>query len=220
MSRQAVHTLQDFLYGIRVTKRTRSKTGEPGVRVGGLAAMRALAHPTRMRMVHLLRSEPLSASELARRLQIRFGSAQYHLRTLEQAGIARRVDERRKRGGVEILFDVPRALWVDYDPDAPTGMRAALQRAFLAELGRRLDAAAAEPEPEDTDRDVLSTRELELRPDDVPAVTEALHTFLRRLDELALDGPDAGSLPFTASVQLFRIPRSASQHPEAPGSDD
>jgi hypothetical protein len=95
-----------------------------------------------------------------------------------------------------------------------------VHRAFLAELGRRLDAAAAEPEPEDTDRDVLSTREIELRPDDVPAATEALHAFLHRLDELALERPETDSLPFTASVQLFRIPRSASQHPDAPEGDE
>jgi DNA-binding transcriptional ArsR family regulator len=179
--------------------------------------MRALAHPTRVRMMHILRTETLSASELGRRLRIRFGSAQYHLRTLERAGIARRVDQRRKRGGVEVLFEVPHSLWVDYDADAPLGIREAVHRAYLAELGRRLDASAAEPEPEDTDRDAFSTRELELRAEDIPAATAALHTFLHRLDELALDRPSAGSLPFTASVLLFRIPRSASQHPDAPG---
>jgi DNA-binding transcriptional ArsR family regulator len=190
---------------------------EPAVRVGGLAAMRALAHPTRMRMMHLLRIEALSASELARRLQIKFGSAQYHLRTLERAGIARRVEQRRKRGGLEILFDVPHSLWVDFDADAPVGMRQAVHRAYLAELGRRLDASAAEPEPEDTDRDVFTTREIELLPEDLPAATQALHSFLHRLDELALDGPSADSVPFTASVLMFRIPRSASQHPQVPG---
>jgi DNA-binding transcriptional ArsR family regulator len=179
--------------------------------------MRALAHPTRVRMMHILRTETLSASELGRRLRIGFGSAQYHLRTLERAGIARRVDQRRKRGGVEVLFEVPHSLWVDYDADAPLGIREAVHRAYLAELGRRLDASAAEPEPEDTDRDAFSTRELELRAEDIPAATAALHTFLHRLDELALDRPSAGSLPFTASVLLFRIPRSASQHPDAPG---
>lgn len=192
------------------------RSGEP-VRVGGLAAMRALAHPTRVRMMHLLRTEPLSASELARRLRIRFGSAQYHLRTLERAGIARRVDRRRKRGGVEILFDVPHSLWVDLDADAPPGMREAVHHAYLAELRRRLDASAAEPEPEDTDRDVFTIREIELRPQDIPAATEALHAFLHRLDELALERPPAGSIPFTASVQLFRVPRSASQHPDVEG---
>jgi DNA-binding transcriptional ArsR family regulator len=194
------------------------QTDQP-IRVGGLAAMRALAHPTRMRMMHLLRTEALSASELSRRLQIRFGSAQYHLRTLERAGIARRVEERRKRGGVEVLFDVPHAMWVDLDADAPRGVREAVHRAFLAELGRRLEASAAEPQPEDSDRDAFSTREVELRPQDLPAATEALHTFLHRLDELALDRPSADSIPFTASVLFFRVPRSASQHPHPPGED-
>jgi DNA-binding transcriptional ArsR family regulator len=181
--------------------------------------MRAVAHPMRIRMLHLLRTEPLSASELARRLQVRFGSAQYHLRTLERAGIARRVGERRKRGGIEILFEVPRSLWIDFDAEAPPGVREAVHHAHLAELGRRLDAAAAEPEPEDTDRDVFSTREIELRPEDLPEATEALHAYLRRLDELALDRPSADSLPITASVMLFRIPRSASQHPDGDGAD-
>jgi DNA-binding transcriptional ArsR family regulator len=179
--------------------------------------MRALAHPTRVRMMHLLRIEALSASELARRLHIRFGSAQYHLRTLERAGIARRVEQRRKRGGVEILFEVPHSLWVDLEADAPSGMRQAVHRAYLAELGRRLDASAAEPEPDYTDRDVFTTSEIELGPEDLTAATRALHTFLHRLDELALDGPSADSVPFTASVLMFRVPRSASQHPQAPG---
>lgn len=184
------------------------------MRVGGLAAMRALAHPTRVRMMQLLRTEPLSASELARGLGVRFGSAQYHLHSLEQAGIARRVGERRKRGGTEILFEVSRSLWIDYDPEAPPGMREAMNHAFLAELERRLDAAAAEPEAEDTDRDVFSTREVELRARDVRAATKALHEYLRILDELALDAPTRTSVPFTASVLLFRVPRSASQHPD------
>lgn len=179
--------------------------------------MRALAHPIRVRMMQILRTESLSASELARRLDIRFGSAHYHLRTLEEAGIVRRGDRRRNRGGTEILFEVPDSMRVDLDADAPREMREAVYRAYLAELGRRLDASAAEPEPEDTDRDVLTTREVELRPDDLAAATEALHTFLRRLDELALDRPSADSIPFTAAVQLFRVPRSASQHASPSG---
>lgn len=199
----------------RRSKRADAQDHQP-TRVGGLAAMRALAHPTRVRIMHLLRTEPLSASELARRLGIRFGSAQYHLRSLERAGIARRVRVNRKRGGIEILFEVPHNLWVDYDPDAPPGVREAMNRAYLAELTRRLDAAAVEPQPEDTDRDVLTTREVELRPEDVPAATEALHQFVHRIDELALDKPTGTSLPFTVAVLLFRVPRSASQHPDVP----
>lgn len=180
--------------------------------------MRALAHPTRVRILHLLHAEPMSASEIARRLDIRFGSARFHLLLLERAGIARRVGERHKRGGVEILFEVPAELWVDMAPDAPVGLRQAMTRAYLAEIQRRMDAEAAEPEPEDTDRDALVMREIELDPDDLPAAAEALHEYLERLAQLARSAPTAGSRPFTVTVQFFRIPRSASRRPHPPGA--
>lgn len=204
---------------LRVTSPTDAPLDErhrPEHRVSGLPAMRALAHPTRVRMLHLLRSEALSASELARRLGIRFGSARYHLRSLEQAGIALRVGERTRRGGTEILFEIPHHLFVDVEADAPRGMRQAMNRAYIVELLRRMDAAAADPSPQDSERSVLSTREIELRPGDVDAAMEALHVFLHRLDELAQARPTEDSVPFTASVQFFRTPRSASQIPGVP----
>ena len=182
------------------------------LRVGGLQAMRALAHPTRVRMMHLLRAEPLSASELARRLEIRFGSAQYHLRSLERAGIALKVGERSRRGGTEVLFEVPHELRVDEGPDTPLGVRHAMDRAYVAEVVRRMDAASLERL--DTDLDVRATREVELDPDGVETATEALNTFLHRLDELALGEPTADSMTFTAATLFFRVPRSASPDPE------
>jgi DNA-binding transcriptional ArsR family regulator len=167
--------------------------------------MRALAHPTRVRMLHILRTEALSASELARRLGIRFGSAQYHLRSLERAGIALRVGERSRRGGTEILFEVPHGLWVDVEPDAPQGMRQAMNRAYAAELLRRMDAAASERH--DVDRDVLSTREIELDADGIDAAGEVVHAFLHRLDELALPGPTEGSMTFTIATLFLQMPK-------------
>jgi DNA-binding transcriptional ArsR family regulator len=167
--------------------------------------MRALAHPTRVRMLHLLRAEALSASELARRLGIRFGSAQYHLRSLERAGIALRVGERSRRGGTEILFEVPHGLWVDVEPDAPLGMRQAMNRAYVAELLRRMDEAATERHG--VDRDVLSTRELEFDADGIDAASEAVHAFLHRLDELALPGRTEGSTTFTIATLFLQMPK-------------
>ena len=155
-------------------------------------------------MLHLLRAEALSASELARRLGIRFGSAQYHLRALERAGIALRVGERTRRGGTEILFEVPHGLWVDVEPDAPQGMRQAMHRAYVAELLRRMDEAATERH--DVDHDVLSTRELELDAEGIDAANEAVHAFLHRLDELSLSGPTEGSTTFTVATLLLQMP--------------
>ena len=166
--------------------------------------MRALAHPTRVRMMHLLRDEPLSASELARRLEIRFGSAQYHLRSLARAGIALKVGERSRRGGTEVLYRVPHDIRVDEGPDTPIAMRRAMDRAYVGEVIRRMDDASVERL--DTDLDVRATREVELDADGVEAATEALHEFLGRLDELALGGPTEHSMTFTAAALFFRVP--------------
>ena len=169
--------------------------------------MRALAHPTRVRMMHLLREEPLSASELARRLDIRFGSAQYHLRSLAQARIAIKVGERTRRGGTEVLYRVPQDIRVEEGPDTPVAMRQAMDRAYVAEVIRRMDAASFEGM--DTDLDVRATREVELDAEGVEAATEALHGFLHRLDELSLNGRTKGSMTFTAAALFFRVPRPA-----------
>lgn len=155
-------------------------------------------------MLHLLRAEPLSASELARRLEIRFGSAQYHLRSLERAGIALRVGERTRRGGTEILFEVPHGLWVDVERDAPLGMRQAMNRAYLGELLRRMNTAATERH--DVDRDVLSTREIALDAEGMNAANEAVHEFLHRIDELALPGPTEDSATFTVATLFLQMP--------------
>ena len=100
---------------------------------------------------------------------------------------------------------MPHGLWVDVEPDAPLGMRQAMNRAYVAELLRRMDEAATERH--DVDRDVLSTREIELDADGVDAANEAVQAFLHRLDELALPGPTEGSTTFTAATVLLQMPR-------------
>ena len=58
------------------------------------AALRALAHPVRLRLVALLRREgALTASEAARRLGESSGSTSYHLRQLERFGLVEEAGE-------------------------------------------------------------------------------------------------------------------------------
>jgi len=52
-----------------------------------MALFAALAEPSRMRIVSLLRSGSLSVGEIAERLQIRQPQASKHLKVLQQAGI-------------------------------------------------------------------------------------------------------------------------------------
>jgi hypothetical protein len=84
-------------------------------------------------------------------------------------------------------------------------MRQAMNRAYVAELLRRMDAAATERH--DVDHDVLSTREIELDADGIDAASEAVHTFLHRLDELALPGPTEGSTAFTIAALFLQMPK-------------
>ena len=169
--------------------------------------MRALAHPTRLRMLELLRREPLSASELARRLEIRFGSARFHLQQLVRGGLAHPAGDRRVRGGIELLFSAPQDVWVDIDPADPA-TTAAMHRALVAELGRRLGSAATAQQPDDSALDVLSLREVRLSPSrriEAQRIAEEALQRIRALDATAAEG-DAE--PVTLGLFLFRTPRS------------
>jgi DNA-binding transcriptional ArsR family regulator len=170
-----------------------------------LGAMRALAHPIRVRMVVLLRGEALSASDLARRLGIRFGSARFHLHQLVDADIARPAGERIERGGRALLFRVPERLRIDIGPHAPPEVNVAIHRGIAAELERRLDAAALDQRPDDTIHDAIVLREISLsdrKRTEAGAIIEDALTRLLRLHDPSADDAQ----PHTIGLFSFRTP--------------
>lgn len=175
-------------------------------RLSGVEAMRALAHPTRLRMLELLRQEPLSASELARRLEIRFGSARFHLHQLVRGGLAYPAGERRGRGGLELLFSAPEDLWVDIDPADPA-TTSAMHRALVVELGRRLQAAAKDQRPSDSAVDVVSLRQVRLTPTGREEAERIAEETLRRIRALDTAAGEGDTEPVTLGLFLFRTPR-------------
>jgi len=64
-----------------------------------LAALRAMAHPVRMRMLSLLTGTAMSAAEVARELDLTHANASYHLRLLSDAGLLLDAGEESIRGG-------------------------------------------------------------------------------------------------------------------------
>jgi DNA-binding transcriptional ArsR family regulator len=169
--------------------------------------MRALAHPTRLEMVELLHRSPASASELARVLGIRYGSAQFHLSVLARAGIALRAGERTKRGGTEVLYAIPHAFHVALDPNAPPRIWRAMYQTHVANLARQLEAAAADRRPEDAELDRTAVSDVRLSEKDVPAAVAAVDELVERLRALSVHG-DAkdDSIPFTLVLNFFRSP--------------
>jgi DNA-binding transcriptional ArsR family regulator len=69
-------------------------------RMADIDALRATAHPVRLKMLSLLTGAALSAAEVARELAITQANASYHLRLLERADLVRVVEEVRVRGGI------------------------------------------------------------------------------------------------------------------------
>ena len=100
-----------------------------------VAALRAMAHPLRLRMLSLLTGSAMSAAEVARELDITHANASYHLRLLSDAGLLVGAGEESIRGG--------RAKRYRYDLDAPAGAAsdaaeaAIYYQAMAAELVRR-----------------------------------------------------------------------------------
>jgi DNA-binding transcriptional ArsR family regulator len=166
---------------------------------GGLEGYRALAHPLRVRIVRMLRDRPMSASGLARELEILPGSARYHLRTLERAGIAQRAGERMIRGGREVLYTAPDV--VRLDDDVAPAVRRSADRAYLQDLGSVLDEASSAPGGVAG----FSLQVRHVRPRDVAKAERIVMEASRRFAEL--DHPDDPTAePHALGTQLVRLP--------------
>ncbi|MBC2934142.1 helix-turn-helix transcriptional regulator [Nocardioides sp. zg-1228] len=101
-----------------------------------VSALRAVAHPVRLRILSLLTAEAMSAAEVARELDLTHANASYHLRVLHEAGELVVESEERIRGGVAkryryVVVDAPPATRASNDD------RIAYVRATAREITRR-----------------------------------------------------------------------------------
>lgn len=68
------------------------------------AQMRAMSHPTRIRIWRSLGGEDATISQLSNRLAINKGGISHHLRVLAAAGLVEQSRSRTVRGGTELYF--------------------------------------------------------------------------------------------------------------------
>ena len=117
-----------------------------------VSALRASAHPVRLRMLSLLTGTAMSAAEVARELGLTHANASYHLRVLLDAGELEVAGEERIRGGVAKRYRYPLERFREQaaagaavprsSREAPED-QGAYVRAVALEIQRRL---AAQPE--------------------------------------------------------------------------
>lgn len=85
--------------------------------VDDLSALRATAHPVRLRILSLLTGTAMSAAEVARELHISHANASYHLRTLLEVGELVEAGEEKIRGGVAKRYRYPHERGADASGD-------------------------------------------------------------------------------------------------------
>ncbi|WP_139977782.1 ArsR/SmtB family transcription factor [Nocardioides litoris] len=110
---------------------------------GRVSALRATAHPVRLRILSLLTGTAMSAAEVARELGLTHANASYHLRTLVAADELVEAGEERIRGGVAKRYRYPHERR-GHHPDPARQVsttdddRVAYARASAQELERRV----------------------------------------------------------------------------------
>ncbi|RYV51207.1 helix-turn-helix domain-containing protein [Pengzhenrongella frigida] len=190
-------------------------------------AMRALAHPLRLRLLAALRSHgPQPVGALARTFGIAAGSASYHLRTLAEHGLvveapelAHDARERWWRAGAELTSWEPADVLGDPERWAALDvLRRTVLRGYVEQLEAALTAEADLPREwvaasfQGDDRLDLTVQELaELRAD-LEALFERWHA---RSDAAR---PDARSVLIIGHA--FRQPDPTNQAPMPPPNPD
>ncbi len=166
--------------------------------------LRALGHPTRLRMLSLMWSGPLSAAALAAELGISHGLASQHLRTLDRAGLVELVAVRAKRGGRERLYRTVKGSPLSDRTDASP----LLTEAMVSNLRQRLAQRAPGSEM------VVTDAELWLEPAVWLDVRKRLRDLMHELHEHSRPPRTPGTAPIGATLMAFEM--SAGTGPEHP----
>jgi DNA-binding transcriptional ArsR family regulator len=108
--------------------------------------VRALLHPLRVEILHLLNEREASPNEMMDLLEVPLGNAAYHARVLEKCGCIEVVRTERRRGAIEHFFRaVPRSYIGHQDwRKVPRSVRTQISGASLESfMSRAIDALEA-----------------------------------------------------------------------------
>jgi DNA-binding transcriptional ArsR family regulator len=179
---------------------------ERQVELSDPAALRALAHPLRLRLVALLRREgALTASEAGRRLGESSGSTSYHLRQLQRFGLVEAVDgqgRERPWQATALYTSWPSAPESDELAEASLLLDRFVVRRYAERLGEWIERRRAEPR-QWVDAAAFGDSLLYLERDELEALRDALQAlaepYLERVADPTLR--PAGARP-VAFVQI------------------
>jgi DNA-binding transcriptional ArsR family regulator len=180
------------------------------------AALKALAHPVRLRMLGLLRIEgPATATTLATRLGLNTGATSYHLRHLAQHGFI--VDDAERGNARDRWWRAAHASTTTGpqdpgDDEAGEVLDAYLQAVavvYTEQLQRAMEERALLPEPW-RNASEFSDYVLRLTPAKARRVRDTIHEAIRSTDE---DPESEESEQFVVQLAAFPLPGTVAGDP-------
>jgi predicted ArsR family transcriptional regulator len=157
---------------------------------------RAFGNLTRHRILGLLLDRAMTGAQLAGALGVLKGSASFHLRVLERAGLVRVVRTRKVRGVEERYYGRTARRYELDPPGSPDSQQAGMiLRTVAAEMERAEAAGLA-----DRDRDVATTTRARLD----PARADEFHRRLVALAEEFRSQPGSDAPAYTLAIAFFR----------------
>jgi len=194
--------------------RPRDVAQEVGHSVVGTAALKALAHPLRVRLLEALsRYGAQTASSLAARLGESSGSTSYHLRQLARHGLVREVEGRGTAR--ERWWERPPGPLVVTTPElaaSPATRTAArlvsreFERGRAEALAEFMDHGVDLLDPQWTEAAIISTSSLHLTVDQLREVSEKAERYVRSLAAQYHNEPGAeGTRPVQLHLNVFPL---------------
>ncbi|MGI8646446.1 MAG: ArsR/SmtB family transcription factor [Nocardioides sp.] len=173
-------------------------------------ALKALAHPVRLRMLGLLRTEgPATATTLAMRLGLNSGATSYHLRQLAQHGFIED-DTERGNGRDRWWRAVHRSTWTDpagattpEEHDTYDAFLQAVAIIYTELLQRAVEERRLLTRPWQ-EAGTFSDWHLQLTPERARELKKRLMAVIDGFEE-APEGTD-GSAPFVVNINAFPRP--------------
>ncbi len=174
---------------------------------GDQAALRALAHPVRLRIMSLLTGASLTAAEVARELGISHANASYHLRNLLSGGLIMLAGEEKIRGGVGKRYRY------DVHHDEMHGGQAddqirANNIAIAEELVRRARAASFGPGPK-----LLADGDLWVEPAAWKELRDRIAAAVHELHDVARPPRTPGTIRTSTTVAMFEMQTPETEKP-------
>jgi DNA-binding transcriptional ArsR family regulator len=154
-------------------------------RVPGLAEMRALAHPLRLRILEVFAEQPRTTKQVAAMLGEPPTRLYHHVAALERAGLLRLTETRKKRGTVERWYEAiartfrtPPRLGKRQSTSKASAARRAIALAVLEQSRQELVAAMHRPRG---DRPLLGRLMIIAPREKVAAVRKRLYELLQNV---------------------------------------